>query len=210
MEKLVNFVIGAPGAGKSLLCKTAKTCWNIHWVSVSKLILADKAINKLELVDDLIVIKFLNAYLESSVYSRLNIDGFPRTIPQALAAIQMVQHKSIKSSVILLNYANIDKEVIWNCINKRRVCDNCGYFTSTDIVDPLNNRCIICNGGNLNYRFKTNSDFEYRMNIFNNSIGSILDIIKINKMNLFIYQIDPCYPDKVKSIVKLNTDDQFT
>ncbi|WP_439181747.1 adenylate kinase [Carboxylicivirga taeanensis] len=112
---MLNVVIfGAPGSGKGTQSKLIAEKYNLAHVSTGDLcrkaihnnthegVIAKSYIDKGELVPDETILNMLDAFLESLPREQgVIFDGFPRTVAQAEALIEIMQSHGTKVSVLL-------------------------------------------------------------------------------------------------------------
>jgi len=112
---MLNVVIfGAPGSGKGTQSKKIAEKFNLAHVSTGELcrraihnntaegVIAKSYIDKGELVPDETIIDILDSFLEKlPVDQGIIFDGFPRTVAQAEALIEIMEEHGTKVSVLL-------------------------------------------------------------------------------------------------------------
>lgn len=132
MKRII--ILGAPGSGKGSQCKWIKEDYDIPHISTGDILrknIADKTelgliakeyIDRGELVPDELVIDLLKARLEENDCKEKGflLDGFPRTIAQAIALDEYLKDRSID---IVINLDVPDEEILTRVIN-RRTCEN--------------------------------------------------------------------------------------
>ena len=133
-------IMGAPGAGKGTYAEGIKKHFGIPHISTGEIfreaiasgsemgLLAKKLIDKGNLVPDDITNAVVKERLQrEDCKNGFLLDGYPRTMPQAIAFDEMLKEFNIKLDVVI----NIDvaSEVIISRIVNRRTCPKCrrGY-----------------------------------------------------------------------------------
>lgn len=144
--------LGAPGVGKGTHSDKVSKIFGIPTISTGVIIReaikngtalgieAEKFIKKGELVSDDIVINIINDRLmQSDCENGFILDGFPRTVPQAIALEEM--GKTIDRVISI----EVPDEVIVERVSGRRVCAKCGatyHISHNPSKDGIN--CDIC------------------------------------------------------------------
>ncbi len=147
-------LLGAPGAGKGTQAEAICKKLQIPAISTGNIIRlamknetkigieAKKYVDKGNLVPDEMVTKLLKERLcEADCQNGFILDGFPRTLPQAVALDQM--EVKIDKVIVL----SVDDDVIKNRLSGRRVCEKCGATYHT-LFNPTKNDgiCDLCQG----------------------------------------------------------------
>ena len=149
-------LLGAPGAGKGTQAEIISEKYNIPTVSTGNIIRAalkngtemglkaKSYIDAGELVPDNVVIGIIKERLsEPDCKKGYILDGFPRTIPQAVALDDM---GFVIDAALSIEVA--DSEIVKR-MSGRRVCEKCGASYHTEYKKPdVEGVCNIC-GGNL-------------------------------------------------------------
>ena len=145
-------LMGAPGAGKGTQSERISEKWNIPAISTGDIlrsaikagtelgIQAKGFIDKGQLVPDEVVIGIIKEYLSSdSCKNGFILDGFPRSIPQAVALEAMGVHIDCALSF------EIADEVIVKRMTGRRMCSGCGLSYHVEHKKPAKeNICDKC------------------------------------------------------------------
>ncbi len=135
--------LGAPGAGKGTQAEIVSEKFNIPAVSTGNIIReamkngtemgtkAQEFVQKGELVPDEVVIGIIKERLaESDCANGFILDGFPRTIPQAEALIEM----GVKIDKVI--DIEVPDEKIAERMSGRRVCPQCGASYHIEYKKP--------------------------------------------------------------------------
>ena len=147
-------LLGAPGAGKGTQAEIISEKYNIPTISTGNIIraalkngtemgLKAKAyIDAGNLVPDDVVIGIIKERLsESDCANGYNLDGFPRTIPQAQALDDMGFAIDAALSIEVA-----DEEIVKR-MSGRRVCEKCGASYHTEYKKPaVDGVCNFCEG----------------------------------------------------------------
>jgi len=128
---MLNVVIfGAPGSGKGTQSKLIAEKFNLAHVSTGELcrraihnnthegVIAKSYIDKGELVPDETIIDMLDAFLEKLPIDKgIIFDGFPRTVAQAEALIEIMKEHGTKVKVLL--NLEVEKDELLSRLLKR-------------------------------------------------------------------------------------------
>ena len=149
--------MGPPGSGKGTRAKIIGDMYSIPVITTGHILreavakktvngnIAKEYMNKGELVPDDIVISIMEERLkENDIACGFVLDGFPRSIQQAVALDGILDKKGTSIDVVLYVVAN--SETIVNRLSKRRSCPNCGAIFHLLDKPPLKNGiCDECN-----------------------------------------------------------------
>lgn len=156
MQNLI--LLGPPGAGKGTQAERIVARYKVPHISTGDIFraaikqgtpLGQKAKSYLdagELVPDDVVIGIVTERLESPDCNEgFLLDGFPRTIPQAIA-LESVLNGTGRPVNRVINIA-VDPEALVKRLSGRRVCRECGapYHVETK-VEKVAGRCDVCQG----------------------------------------------------------------
>ena len=201
-------LLGAPGSGKGTISKYLTNDFDIKQISTGDIIrdniknktplgiLSEKLINAGNLVPDDLMIDLVKQRLSlDDLKSGYILDGFPRTISQAIA----LDNFSKVDIAILLD---VDFETIKNRILTRRLCPICKKIYNVNTYK--NDFCEDCNTKLIIRKDDNEESLLTRFDVYNTESKSIIDYYK-NK-NL-LYTVDgKLNPDEVyeqiKSILK--------
>lgn len=146
-------LIAPPAAGKGTVSKYLTDTFGYVQISVGKL-LREKADNdeKLkemldagELIDDETVFKVLRAKLNKLGNTPYVLDGFPRTVNQAIMYDELLQDMEKDLGVVI--YLDVDKEELKERVIARLVCPKCRISYSTrnkELLPKENGVCDNC------------------------------------------------------------------
>ncbi|ODN30350.1 adenylate kinase [Fervidobacterium thailandense] len=150
--------LGPPGAGKGTYAKHVSQKYGIPHISTGD-IFREAIANGTELgrkVQDivnsgqLVPDEITNALVEERLAKEdcvngFILDGYPRTIPQALALDEMLKklHKELHGAI----YFEVDEETVVKRISTRRVCSSCGRVYNVITLPPkVEGVCDECGG----------------------------------------------------------------
>ncbi len=147
-------LLAPPAAGKGTLAKTL--CEKYGYVSIStgdllrERALEDKELRDFmktgKLVSDELVFDVLKAKLNKLGNTPYILDGFPRTVNQAVMYDELLQNMNKDLGVVI--YLDVDKEELKNRVTSRIICPNCKttYSTREEKFFPKNaGMCDNCN-----------------------------------------------------------------
>ena len=179
-------LLGAPGAGKGTQAEIISEKYNIPTISTGNIIRAalkngtemglkaKSYIDAGELVPDNVVIGIIKERLsEPDCKEGYILDGFPRTIPQAVALDDM---GFVIDAALSIEVA--DSEIVKR-MSGRRVCEKCGASYHTEYKKPdVEGVCNIC-GGNLVIRKDDEPEtVKNRLNVYHEQTEPLKDFYK--------------------------------
>lgn len=156
-------LLGPPGAGKGTQAAKITEKYHIPQISTGDIfrwhisngtelgLKAQEYMNHGELVPDCLVITIaLKRLKEPDCANGFLLDGFPRTLEQAVALDEFLGRHNKKIDHVL--YVDADKELIMKRMMGRVVCRNCGASFHTVTLPPKQEGiCDLC-GGELFHR----------------------------------------------------------
>lgn len=207
-------LLAPPAAGKGTVAKYL--CDNFGYVSISTGdMLREEAENNKELkaimeagklVDDNMVFELLKAKLNKLGNTLYILDGFPRTVNQAVMYDELLQNIEKKLGVVI--YLDIDKEELKNRVVSRLICPNCKTSYSTrekEFAPKKENVCDKCNIELVHRKDDSEEVFLQRYNEYLDKTMSLIDyyeskdlLVRISDTNANIVF------DKVSSVVNNN------
>jgi len=160
MKKTIIF-LGPPGAGKGTQATKVAEVLGVPYISTGDILRsavkedsplgrkANEYMSKGELVPDEVVIEIIDERLKKGDCSNgCVLDGFPRTIPQAVSLDNLLKENGMDAFVLFIDVS--DEEVIMRN-SKRRVCSKCGKIYHLETSPPPQNGVCEC-GGSLYQR----------------------------------------------------------
>ena len=145
-------LLGAPGAGKGTQCKSIIARYGLLHLSSGDILrqqraegteLGKKAQGYMDsgaLVPDEIIIEMMAKAIEKAPVAGFILDGFPRTVNQAVELDKALAAKEQQIDVVL--NLQIDDSVVINRITGRRSCPKCGAVYHIENLKPKNdNKC---------------------------------------------------------------------
>jgi adenylate kinase len=147
--------LGPPGAGKGTQAKLLSQRMGFIHLSTGDLLreavknqtpLGKKAkeyMDRGELVPDELIVQLIEETMPKD--GNVILDGFPRTVNQALALEELLRVKSKKISKVL--FFDVPDEVIIDRLSGRRVCSKCGAVYHVKYNPPkVEGVCDLCGG----------------------------------------------------------------
>jgi adenylate kinase len=147
--------LGPPGAGKGTQAKLLSQRMGFLHLSTGDLLreavknqtpLGKKAkeyMDRGELVPDELIVQLIEETMPKG--GNVILDGFPRTVNQALALEEMLKGKGEKISKVL--FFDVPDEVIIDRLSGRRVCSKCGAVYHVKYNPPkIEGVCDLCGG----------------------------------------------------------------
>ena len=183
-------IMGPPGAGKGSQAALIKDHYKLAHVSTGDMfrdaisketkvgLLAKGYIDKGELVPDSVTIELVRERLqEDDTKNGFLLDGFPRTIAQAveLEKILKEQNKKIDKVINLV----VDDAILINRISGRRVCKDCGATYHIEGKKPFKDGvCDICGGELYQRADDTIETVSNRIKVYYEKTKPLLDYYK--------------------------------
>jgi len=152
---MILVFLGPPGAGKGTQAKLLSQRMGFLHLSTGDLLreavknqtpLGKKAkeyMDRGELVPDGLIVQLIEETMPKG--GNVILDGFPRTVNQALALEEMLKGKGEKISKVL--FFDVPDEVIIDRLSGRRVCSKCGAVYHVKYNPPkVEGVCDLCGG----------------------------------------------------------------
>jgi adenylate kinase len=129
-------LLGAPGAGKGTQCKSIVSRYGLLHLSSGDILRQERAagselgkkaqsyMDSGELVPDEIVIEMMAEAIEKAPDAGFILDGFPRTVNQAVELDKALAASRQKIDVVL--NLEVDERIVESRITGRRSCPKCG------------------------------------------------------------------------------------
>ncbi|MCS7053922.1 MAG: adenylate kinase [Ignavibacterium sp.] len=180
-------LFGSPGVGKGTQAKILSEKQNIPHISTGDILrqaVKDKTelglkaaeiMNKGELVPDDIVIGIIKEVLKSEKCKNgFILDGFPRTVVQAIALDKMFDELNIKDAILV--HITADENEIIKRLSLRRACRVCGAIFSLNEIQGLT-QCPKCNAENSFYLREDDKEevIRKRLKVYQTNTMPVLD-----------------------------------
>lgn len=180
-------LLGPPGAGKGTQAAKIIEKYNIPHISTGDIFrknisegtrLGKKAkeyMDKGELVPDSLVIEIATDRLtEDDCKNGFLLDGFPRTVEQAVALDAFLGEHGKKIDHVL--DIDVPKEELMTRLIGRRVCKNCGAtYHVTNMPPKTEGICDKCGGELMQRADDTESTVENRIEVYNKQTKPLLN-----------------------------------
>ena len=180
-------LLGPPGAGKGTQAAMIVEKYNIPHISTGDIFrenikngtkLGKKAkayMDKGELVPDSLVIEIAEDRLrKEDCKEGFLLDGFPRTVEQAVALVAFLADEGKKVDHVL--DIDVEKPELLKRITGRRVCQACGAtFHVTGMPPKVEGVCDKCGGELIQRADDTVETAENRIEVYNSQTKPLLD-----------------------------------
>jgi adenylate kinase len=139
-------LLGAPGAGKGTQCKRIVARYGLSHLSSGDILRQERAKhselgNKAQeymdsgaLVPDELIVEMMAGAIENAPESGFVLDGFPRTVNQAIELDKYLTQSDNKIDLIV--NLTIDDEIVLSRMTGRRSCPQCGAVYHIDNLKP--------------------------------------------------------------------------
>ncbi len=186
-------LLGLPGAGKGTQAKEISTKFNIPHISTGDILRnelkkntelgkkANEYMSQGKLVPDELMVEIIKKEIEGKKRDNFLLDGFPRTLQQAIKLDEMLS--SIGQKIDKVLNIKVDKESIIKRLSNRRICHSCANICSIDDKEVLkNNKCPIC-GGKLYKRKDDEVDvIRKRLDVYEEQTKPLEDYYRKNNL----------------------------
>ncbi|QMS85199.1 adenylate kinase [Candidatus Xianfuyuplasma coldseepsis] len=180
-------VMGPPGAGKGSQSSRIVKRYNMPSISTGQMfrdaynkgekigVEAMKFIKKGELVSDDITNEIVRLRLsEEDAETNFLLDGYPRTVNQAIALDKMLEGMGSKLDAVINILSSHD--VLFERMEQRRVCKQCGATYHLKFMKPQEDGvCDICGGELYQRPDDTHESVERRLEIYESKTKPLLD-----------------------------------
>ena len=186
-------LFGAPGVGKGTQAKLISSKLSIPHISTGDILRqavkdktelgkkAQEIMNRGDLVPDDIMIGIIQDRLHQPDCTKgFILDGFPRTVNQAIALDKLFNEMNIKDARVV-NITADDNELVKR-IGNRRACKNCGQiFVLKDIEGK--SKCPNCNASNSFYLRDDDKEevVRNRLEVFRKNTEPVLEYYRKQK-----------------------------
>jgi len=139
-------LLGAPGAGKGTQCKNIVAQYGLLHLSSGDILRQERAVDtelgkKAQdymdsgaLVPDEIIIEMMTKAIRKAPEAGFLLDGFPRTVNQAVKLAESLAGDGMKIDVVL--NLQIDDDVVAKRMTGRRSCPKCGAVYHIENLKP--------------------------------------------------------------------------
>lgn len=176
-------LVAPPAAGKGTLAKKLE---ELGYISLStgdmlrEKSKTDEVLNEMmkkgSLISDDIVFNILEENLISLGDKNYILDGFPRTVNQAIMYDNLLEKLDKDIGVVI--YLDVDKDILLKRTITRRICPNCkrSYSTITENLKPKKeNICDVCKSPLIQRADDTEDIFEVRYDEYMNKTYPLIN-----------------------------------
>ena len=202
-------LVAPPAAGKGTLAKKLE---ELGYISLStgdmlrEKSKTDEVLNEMmkkgSLISDDIVFNILEEKIVSLDDKNYILDGFPRTVNQAIMYDNLLEKLDKDIGVVI--YLDVDKDILLKRTITRRVCPNCkkSYSTITESLKPKKeNVCDVCKSSLIQRTDDTEDIFEVR---YNENMDKTYPLINYYEEKNILHHIDTTDSDETyKRVLKL-------
>jgi adenylate kinase len=204
-------LFGPPGAGKGTQAKIITDKFGLPGVATGEIfrenlsnntqlgLLAKEYLNKGELVPDDVTIRMVRDYLEQPFYANgVILDGFPRTLEQAEALIEMAHEFNAQLKVVFIK---VPEQTLVERIGGRVICRAC-HRVFNEIFNPPPNPQECEYGGNCDLFQRDDDKVEIVTNRIKIYHEQTMPLLKFFDQKGILRVIDGTLPiDQVTSAV---------
>lgn len=176
-------LVAPPAAGKGTLAKRLEDLGYIP-LSTGDMLrekskkddVLNEMMKKGTLISDDIVFKILEETLISLDDKNYILDGFPRTVNQAIMYDNLLEKLNKDIGVVI--YLDVDKDILLKRTITRRICPNCkrSYSTITENLKPKkDNICDVCKSPLIQRTDDTEDIFEVRYDEYMNKTYPLIN-----------------------------------
>lgn len=180
-------IMGGPGAGKGTMSDKILKKFHILHISTGDIfrseiaqqtelgLLAKSYIDKGLLVPDEVTNPMVKSFLEKSDHAQgYLLDGYPRTLAQALAFNELVAGTDLEIDKVL--YLEIPFEVLAKRVTGRRICKECGaIYHTTNSPSKTEGICDVCGGTLYQRKDDTEESLKVRVGEYHKLTEPVLD-----------------------------------
>lgn len=189
-------LMGPPGAGKGTQAKSICNKYLLPDISTGDIFRKDvtdstplglevkKDIEEGQLVpDNLTIDVILNRLKEDDCRTGFLLDGYPRTVTQAIALDTFLKEKNEKIDNVLL--MQVPKDFILDRMTGRRVCPSCGASYHLKYNPPVNEGlCDVCGSDLIQRKDDIEETVKERLEVYEEQTKPLISYYK--KQNLLI------------------------
>ena len=183
-------LLGPPGAGKGTVAKALMAHDGSVQISTGDILRAavaagtelgkqaEAAMAAGNLVTDELIMGIMEERLqEDDCQKGYLLDGFPRTMPQAIALKALLEKLGEKLDGAL--ELDIPRDVIIDRLTTRRTCSNCGEIYNVKSRPPkVDGVCDVCGGPVVQRDDETEEAIENRLQVYNEQTAPLVDFYR--------------------------------
>lgn len=191
-------LLGAPGAGKGTQCKGVAEKYGLEHLSSGDILRQERAdgtelgkkaqrfMDSGELVPDNIIVEMMAQAINKAPKSGFVLDGFPRTVNQAIELDKSLEAGSSRIDAVL--NLQVDDDAVVRRITGRRNCPACGAIYHIENIRPkVNGICDKC-GEQLVQR--TDDTEEVVLNRLKSYYQQTAAVVDYYRKHNIVYDID--------------------
>lgn len=180
-------LLGAPGVGKGTQAFEMSSKLNIVHISTGDIfrknisektpigLIAKSFIDKGQLVPDDVTTQIVKERIEmDDCKNGYILDGFPRTVAQAIALEKITKLDAVINIVVPL-------EKLMKRLTGRRVCPKCGESYHVDFLNGKN-ICAACQGELVQRADDNEETVNKRLNVYTNQTASLIEYYSKEKL----------------------------
>lgn len=184
-------LLGAPGAGKGTQCKNIVGRHGLLHLSSGDILRQERAagtelgsqaqgyMDSGVLVPDEIIIGMMAKAIDKAPASGFVLDGFPRTVNQAIELDKALTASGLKIDAVL--NLEIDDEIVASRMTGRRSCPQCGAVYHLENLKPKNDGLCDHDGSDLVQRADDSLEVvAHRLKTYHSQTEPLVDYYKKN------------------------------
>ncbi len=178
-------LLGRQGAGKGTQCTRLSRHYVVPHISTGDMLRAavkedtpfgrkaDGYMSRGELLPDDVIIGIVEERLAKSDAQRRGfiLDGFPRTVAQAVALIDITMNQPIDVVIDL----EVPRELVLERLAARRVCQDCGANYSVVSPPKYGWTCDVCGGDVVQRPDDTEEAIQRRLELYDTQTAPLID-----------------------------------
>jgi adenylate kinase len=178
-------ILGKQGAGKGTQCVRLSRHYVVPHISTGDMfraavrsgteagIQAKSYMDAGELIPDVVVVGVVQERLvaDDTANRGFILDGFPRTVHQAEALIEILAPRGIDLAIDL----EVDTEHVLYRLASRRVCSDCGANYAVDSPPKVNWTCDICGGEVVQREDDTEPAIRRRLELYERETAPLIE-----------------------------------
>ena len=178
-------ILGRQGAGKGTQCVRLSRHYVVPHISTGDMLRAavkedtpfgrraGEAMGRGELLDDATIIGIVEERLAKNDAARRGfiLDGFPRTVAQAVALIDITMAKPIDVAINL----EVPRDLVLDRLASRRVCQDCGANYSVAVPPKYGWVCDVCGGDVVQRPDDTEDAIARRLELYDSQTAPLIE-----------------------------------
>ncbi len=195
---MIILVFGKPGSGKGSVAEVFSERSSFKHVSTGNIfrkeiaektelgLLADSYIKGGNLVPDEITNSIVENYLKANGKEDLLLDGYPRTIPQAIFLDEAVKRHNLK--IMGVFDLECEDSLVIERLSSRRVCSECGAIYNTRNHNPkIPGVCDECHSPVIQRKDDSVESITNRLKVYERDTEPLINYYKERKL---LYKVD--------------------